>query len=86
MKIFSQGLVNASERFFHSLYTSAAGDQFLNGDPLRDSPPSPLGLDPTTEFIFGIAIGLLILFVFFYMTRNIILKKDLDTSSLPILS
>ena len=86
MKVFSQGLVNASERFFHSLYTSAAGDQYLDGNPVRDSPLPAFGSDPAAEFLFGLAIGLLILFVFVYMTRKIVLNRNLDTSSLPILS
>lgn len=86
MRVFSQSLKNASERFFHSLYTSAAGDQILNGDPLRDSPLATLGLDPAAEMFIGIALGLLIIFMFFLATRKIVVKRSLDTSSLPILS
>ena len=86
MRVNSQGLINASERFFHSLYTSAAGDQFLNGDPLRDSPLPALSMDLTTEILLGFAIGLFILFAFFYITRKIVLNRRIDTSLLPVLN
>ncbi len=65
MKIYGQGIAEAAERFFHGMYVSAAGNQYMDG-------MIPIG---SGTFIWGIIIGIMVIaamsFVFYmYMRKN----------------
>ena len=69
MKVYGQGVVDAAERFFHGMYVSAAGDQYLDG-----TVPDSIASVPEM-YLWGIVIGVMIIiamsaFFYMYMRRS----------------